>query len=107
VRVTESEADKIADHLDIPVAEFIEQYTDITPDRRGLTIISKEDDSCFFMAENPARCLINDVKPTQCSGFPNTWNFPNWQETCEATLVEERDFESAAKLRDSHFPTTS
>jgi hypothetical protein len=27
------------------------------------------------------------VKPEQCSGFPNKWNFPGWRQVCEAIPV--------------------
>ncbi|MCM8535115.1 MAG: YkgJ family cysteine cluster protein [Lentisphaeraceae bacterium] len=100
VRVTDSEVDAIADYLGMDTAKFIEEYTDVTPDRRGLTIISKEDESCFFL-EEPNICKINDVKPIQCSGFPNTWNFPKWEESCEAILVKEENFEVEVNRRDS------
>ena len=32
-------------------------------------------------------CAIQPVKPRQCAGFPNTWNFPGWREACEAVPV--------------------
>ena len=100
VRVTEQEVDVIANYLNIPVDEFIEKYTEVTPDRRGLTIISKSDGSCLYL-EEPNNCLINDVKPAQCSGFPNTWNFPGWEEKCEAILINEEDFDQAVIERDN------
>ena len=101
VRVTSEEVNSIAGYLDIPVETFIRDYTEITPDRRGLTLISKPDESCFFLKE-PATCKINGVKPSQCSGFPNTWNFPGWQDKCEAVLVDKNRFEILEKLRDSN-----
>ncbi len=33
------------------------------------------------------RCLIHEVKPDQCKGFPNVWNFPGWEEECQAVAV--------------------
>ena len=27
---------------------------------------------------------LQPVKPLQCRGFPNTWNFPGWRKVCEA-----------------------
>ena len=41
-------------------------------------------------------CRVNDVKPDQCSGFPNTWNFPGWQDVCEAIPIELEDKEHGA-----------
>ena len=100
VRVTDQEVDTIANFLEIPVSTFLEEYTEITPDRRGLTIISKEDKSCLFL-EEPNICKINDVKPIQCSGFPNTWNFPGWEKKCEAVLIEAEGFNQAVSDRDT------
>ena len=100
VRVGEQEVDAIADYLNMTSEQFIEKYTEVTPDRRGLTIISKPDESCLFL-EEPNICQINDVKPIQCGGFPNTWNFPGWEKSCEAVLVPKENFVSEVKKRDS------
>jgi hypothetical protein len=27
------------------------------------------------------------VKPEQCAGFPNKWNFTGWRQVCEAIPV--------------------
>ena len=88
VRVTESEIETIAAYLKIDTDEFIQKFTELTPDRRGLTLISKEDQSCIFL-EGTNVCQIQEVKPIQCAGFPNTWNFPGWQKSCEAIWDEE------------------
>jgi hypothetical protein len=32
-------------------------------------------------------CRIHEVKPAQCRGFPNVWNFPGWEKECEAIAV--------------------
>jgi uncharacterized protein len=32
-------------------------------------------------------CRIHPVKPGQCAGFPNKWNFPGWRDVCEAVPV--------------------
>jgi uncharacterized protein len=100
VRVGDTEVDNIAQHLNMTSADFIEKFTQVTPDRRGLTIISKEDQSCLFL-EEPNICQINDVKPIQCGGFPNTWNFPGWQEKCEARLIPQESFDDEVKKRDA------
>ena len=44
------------------------------------------DGACIFL-EGVNTCLIQPVKPEQCRGFPNAWNFPGWRDMCEA--VEE------------------
>jgi uncharacterized protein len=45
------------------------------------------DGTCVFLEGR--NCRIHPVKPDQCAGFPNTWNFPGWREVCEAIPVEE------------------
>ena len=32
-------------------------------------------------------CTIQAVKPRQCRGFPNEWNFAGWRKHCEAVPV--------------------
>lgn len=92
VRITEREAAEIAAHLELAEAEFIESRTRINANRTGLSLIEKPDGSCIFL-EGINTCLIQPVKPAQCRGFPNAWNFPGWREICEA--VEERGFEDS------------
>jgi hypothetical protein len=40
---------------------------------------------CIFL--DGRDCRVQAVKPTQCAGFPNTWNFPGWRDVCEAIPV--------------------
>lgn len=86
VPVSDEEVDRIADYLGIPVVEFIDQYTILRRNRIGLTLIEKPDGSCIFL-EGRNTCRIQAVKPEQCAGFPNEWNFPGWREQCEAIPV--------------------
>ena len=52
------------------------------------------------------------MKPFQCKGFPNRWNFKDWQKVCKAKpvpmaeaielgLVEEGDLSANHQLRGS------
>ena len=43
------------------------------------------DGACIFLEGQD--CKIQPVKPQQCRGFPNAWNFPGWREVCEATEI--------------------
>lgn len=88
VRITEGEAVVIAAHLGLEDAEFIETQTRINANRTGLSLIEKPDGACIFL-DGINTCLIQPVKPAQCRGFPNAWNFPGWRKVCEA--VEVRD----------------
>ena len=79
----------IAQFLGLNEYEFIEQYTRLRPQRDGLALTDKPNGECVFLEGRD--CAIQSVKPRQCAGFPNAWNFPGWREICEATpvLIEE------------------
>ncbi len=86
VRVSELEIKQIAEFLHIDESEFIANFTTLTQDRRGLTLLENPDGSCLYLTQQDddlCGCLINPVKPAQCSSFPYKWNFPNWEEECE------------------------
>ena len=87
VIVTEREVEAIAAHLALPVERFIQEHTRLSANRRHLSIIEKEDGSCFFL-EGHNECRIQAVKPVQCRGFPNQWRFEGWRDICEAIEVK-------------------
>ena len=66
---------------------FVENCTRLNANRTGLSIIDKPNGECLFL-EGVNTCRIQSVKPAQCSGFPNLWNFPGWRDQCEAVEVE-------------------
>lgn len=85
VKLTDEEVDAIAAHLGMPVAEFLEKHTVITPDRRHLSLCEKANGECEYLASDAdglACCLIEKVKPRQCRIFPEKWNFPGWEDKC-------------------------
>lgn len=86
VRIREEEADRIAEFLKMDVRDFIALYTELLPDRTGLTLTEKPDGSCIFLDEAGNLCLIHAVKPGQCSDFPWKWRFPGWEKECAAGL---------------------
>ena len=85
VRIEEREIAPIAEFLDLGQDEFIARFTRLRTNRTGLSLIEKENHECI-MLENGG-CRIHSVKPVQCAGFPNKWNFPGWREVCEAIPV--------------------
>ncbi len=87
VNVTAEEVTRIAQLLGREEAEFIENSTRLNANRTGLSIIDKPNGECLFL-EGVNTCLIQSVKPVQCAGFPNVWNFPGWRDKCEAVEVE-------------------
>ncbi len=82
VDIEADEVTSIAAHLDLSEADFLARYTRLRTNRQGLSLIEKPNDECIFL--DGIDCVIQKVKPRQCSGFPNTWNFPNWRDSCEA-----------------------
>ena len=85
VPVSDAEISRIAAFLELSEGEFFSQYTEVRLNRAGLTLASRPNHECIFLAG--IECRIQPVKPDQCAGFPNQWNFPGWRETCEAVPV--------------------
>ena len=75
----------MAQFLSLSEQEFIDQYTRLRQYRDGLALLDKPNGECIFLEGRD--CKVQPVKPHQCSGFPNTWNFPGWREVCEAIPV--------------------
>ena len=89
VRVDAGEVDRIAAFMGIAVDDFIQRFTRLRSDRRGLSLMEKDNHECVMLEGD--RCRIHEVKPGQCSGFPNHWNFPGWRGVCEAVPVPAGD----------------
>ena len=86
----DEEIQRIAAFLELSVYDFVARYTELRANRTGLTLGEKEGNStCVFLEGRD--CRINPVKPNQCAGFPNQWNFKGWREKCEAIPVPLRD----------------
>lgn len=85
VRLEEEEVPRIAAFLGLSEADFIERFTRLRTNRQGLSLIEKENHECV-MLENGG-CRIHEVKPSQCAGFPNRWNFEGWRKVCEAVPI--------------------
>ncbi len=82
MKVTEAEIGEIARHVGVEEDRFVQEFTRLRPMRDGLALIDKLNGECFFLVDGG--CSIQAVKPAQCRGFPNTWNFPGWRAVCEA-----------------------
>ncbi len=81
VRVTEEEQNAIAARLNMNINDFLQQYTRLTADRRGLSLIDNEHGHCIFYSTEEG-CRINSVKPQQCVNFPYHWTNPGWEKLC-------------------------
>lgn len=77
------EPDRIAAYLNLAPEEFIAEYADVAPDRKGLVLKCKTDGSCIMLRDDNL-CLIQSAKPTQCRGFPYTWRNPDSNAICPA-----------------------
>ena len=75
VRVDDAQIAAIAEYLHITEQEFIDRYTRLAPDRRGLVLLDAPDGACCFLTPDN-RCRIHPVKPRQCRDFPKTWDVP-------------------------------
>lgn len=87
VKLTEADITAIAAFLGLLERDFIQSHTRLRPARDGLALIDKSNGECIFLEGRD--CRIQPVKPGQCRGFPNEWNFPGWREVCEAIEVKE------------------
>ena len=93
VRLTDAEITHIAEFKSLSEHEFIQRYTRLTGDRRGLALADKPNGECIFLDGND--CAIQPVKPLQCRQFPNLWNFPGFEKVCHAIprQVSEEKYE--------------
>lgn len=90
VVLTENDIERIAEFLNQSVYDFVAEYTNLRANRTGLTLKEQENGTtCMFL--DGADCRINPVKPAQCAGFPNQWNFKGWRDKCEAIAVSKTD----------------
>jgi hypothetical protein len=85
VRIDDKDVTTISAFLDMGQEEFLSRYTRLRTNRTGLSLIEKDNHECIMLEGNG--CRIHQVKPSQCAGFPNKWNFPGWREVCEAIPV--------------------
>ncbi|MEO8206433.1 MAG: YkgJ family cysteine cluster protein [Chthoniobacterales bacterium] len=88
VKLTEEDILSMARHFKITEWEFVQKYTRLRPSRDGLSLLDKENGECVFL--DGTDCTVQAAKPSQCQGFPNKWNFPGWQDVCEAIPVERK-----------------
>jgi hypothetical protein len=82
VKVGDAEIAAMASLFELEERDFIQQFTRIRAERDGLALLDKPNGECVFL--DGRDCRVQHAKPVQCSGFPNTWNFPGWREVCEA-----------------------
>jgi Fe-S-cluster containining protein len=89
VRVSDEEIAALAKFKGLSEFDFIQKYTRLHTDKRGLSLIEKENHECIFL--DGKDCTVQPVKPQQCQDFPNKWNFPGWRDICQAIPREVPD----------------
>jgi Fe-S-cluster containining protein len=82
VELGDAEIARMAAFLGVSELAFIERYTRLRPDRRGLALQDAPGGACVFLAGRD--CRVQPVKPQQCRDFPNGWNFPGFEKICRA-----------------------
>lgn len=85
VRLTDDELPALAAFLGLSVEGFIQTHTRLNQHRTGLSLHEHPDGTCVWLEGND--CRLQAVKPAQCRGFPNDWNFPGWRDVCRAVPV--------------------
>ena len=83
VALAPGEAEAIAAFLGLDVYAFTARYTALTFNRRDLSLVEGEEGRCIFLQDDNT-CRIQPVKPAQCVGFPNAWNFPGFDAQCRS-----------------------
>ncbi len=88
VRIDDDEIARAADFLGLDEHAFIQRFTRLRTDRKGLSLLEKDNHECIMLDGD--ECRIHPVKPRQCAGFPNLWRFPGWHKVCQAVPVPRR-----------------
>ena len=83
VYLEDEEVTRIARFLGLEEHVFVQEFTRIRANRTGLALMERANHECIMLEGDD--CRIHDVKPAQCEGFPNSWNFPGWRKFCKAT----------------------
>jgi Fe-S-cluster containining protein len=99
VHVTVAEIARLAAFKHVSDYDFIQQFTRLRHDRRGLALQENSDGSCVFLEGND--CSVQPVKPQRCRDFPNLWNFPGFEKVCHALPHRVNDAEYGRLLADA------
>ena len=98
VLVNKREITRLAAFKNVSEHDFIQQFTRLRQDRRGLALKEQPDGACVFLeGEN---CAVQPVKPQKCREFPNLWNFPGFEKSCHAIprKVSEAEYQRRIAL---------
>ena len=86
VWVNQAEIKALADHLDLPVAQFEKKYVRKIGVRRSLKEFANYD--CVFFDNQSRKCNVYEFRPRQCRTWPfwksNLRTPEAWEATCES-----------------------
>ena len=82
VRLTSAEAARLAAFKGLTESDFIQRFTRLADDRRGLALQEKPNGECVLL--DGGDCTVQPVKPQQCRDFPHLWNNPEFETLCRA-----------------------
>ena len=82
VRLDDETISRLAAFKSLSESDFIQRFTRLRPDRRGLALLDKPNGECIFLEGN--NCAVQPVKPQQCRDFPNLWQNPGAEKSCLA-----------------------
>lgn len=80
--MSDGEIARLAQFKGMGESDFIQAFTRLREDRRGLALVEKPNGDCIFLEGDD--CAVQPVKPQQCRDFPNRWNFPGFEKFCHA-----------------------
>ncbi len=81
MRLEDGDTARIAAALGISESKFIDDFTDIAPDRNGLVLKDSADGACILLTPDNL-CRANEVKPRKCKTFPFEWTNKTSAEYC-------------------------
>jgi Fe-S-cluster containining protein len=96
VRLSDDEIARLAAFKNLSQHDFIQRFTRLRHDRRGLALREQPDGACIFL--EGGNCAVQPVKPQQCRDFPNLWNFPGSEKSCRAIPREVSEAEYQRRL---------
>ncbi len=82
VLLSDAEITRLAAFKGLSEHDFVQQFTRLRQDKRGLALKDKPDGSCIFLEGD--NCAVQPVKPQKCREFPNLWNFHGFEKVCHA-----------------------
>lgn len=86
VRLTETDITRLAGFLGLGETVFIERFTRLAADRRGLALLENASCACVFLEGN--ECRVQPAKPAQCAAFPVGWRNPGWETICRGAASQ-------------------